>query len=65
MVELQPADPAHLSAVAELWNEACGEDLAISARLVRYNLARGHDHATVGRLALVGETVVGAVMAQR
>ena len=62
LAELQPADPAHLSAVAELWNEACGEDLAISARLVRYNLAPGHDLATVGLLALVGETVVGAVI---
>jgi predicted N-acetyltransferase YhbS len=48
---LDPADPASVRQAAELWNAACGEDLAITEDLVRFNLAGAGATEAAGCLA--------------
>ncbi len=62
----QPVDatnPAHIDAIATLWNAACGPTLAISSRAVRYNLQPVTGGTVVGRLAYHDQTPVGVILA--
>jgi predicted N-acetyltransferase YhbS len=56
------ASPAHAAAIARIWSEACGDDLAISERAAAYNLrpVRGGRHG--GRLANRDGRPVGFVL---
>jgi GNAT superfamily N-acetyltransferase len=38
LVPLDPANPVHVRAVAEIWNFACGDDLALTEHCAAYNL---------------------------
>jgi hypothetical protein len=38
LLPLDPADPAHLRALVEIWNHACGPDLSITASFAAHNL---------------------------
>lgn len=56
------ASPAHAAAIARIWSEACGDDLAISERAAAYNLrpVKGGRHG--GRLAMRDGRPVGFVL---
>mgnify|MGYP000901868928 FL=1 len=38
LVPLEPANPVHVRAIAEIWNVACGDDLAITEHFAAHNL---------------------------
>ncbi len=38
LIPLDPANPAHVRAIVEIWNVACGEGLAITERFAAFNL---------------------------
>ncbi len=56
---LDPAKPAHLSAVVSIWNAACGRDLAITPRLAAYNLQPAMAEIQAGCIAVDRVTAVG------
>ncbi|MFN8494946.1 MAG: GNAT family N-acetyltransferase [Caldilineaceae bacterium] len=60
---LNVADAAQIDALATIWNEACGEALAISSKAVRYNVQPVSGGTVVGRLAYQGEQPVGFILA--
>lgn len=65
-MRLQPFDPHqahHVEAVATAWNQACGPDLAIDPAFVAYNTRPATGGVQAGRLALVGDTVAGFILA--
>lgn len=61
--EFNVADAAQIDAMATIWNEACGEALAISSKAMHYNVQPVSDGAVVGRLAYHGEQPVGFILA--
>jgi GNAT superfamily N-acetyltransferase len=64
--EFQPIDinnPTHVQTVVQLWNAACGEDLAISPRLAAYNLRPSVGGDQGAWFATVGGQPVGFVSA--
>lgn len=65
-MQLQPFNPAdgtRSTAIAALWNAACGPDLAISPALVAYNTQPATGSLQAGRLALIGDQPAGFVLA--
>lgn len=56
-------DERHLSAAVDLWNAACGSDLAISLAGVRYNTRPSTGAQQAGRLAFIDNQPVGFVLA--
>ena len=38
LIPLDPANPVHVRAIAEIWNVACGDDLAITEHFAAFNL---------------------------
>jgi GNAT superfamily N-acetyltransferase len=61
---LEPFDPAvqvQVDAAVAIWNAACGEDLAVSPRFVRYNLRPATGARNAARLALQEGRPVGWV----
>lgn len=50
-------------AVATIWNAACGSDLSISERFVRYNTTPSNGVIQIGRLAYLDGEPVGFVLA--
>jgi predicted N-acetyltransferase YhbS len=63
VVPLNPAEPGHIAAVAAIWNAACGPELAITERVVRYNLQPSTGGVQAGRLALIADRPAGFVLA--
>jgi predicted N-acetyltransferase YhbS len=57
-----PADQSQVQAVAAIWTQACGLELAISARFVRYHLAPATGVMRTGRLAVKDGEPVGFVL---
>ena len=65
-MELQPFDgssPAHVAAATAIWNAACGAELAIGERAVRYNTLPSTGARQEGRLAVEDRRPVGFVLA--
>lgn len=60
---IDSADSTHMQTVTELWNTACGTDLAISPRLAAYNLRPSAGGTQVAWLALHNALPVGFVAA--
>ncbi len=56
---LDPANPAHLSAIVSLWNAACGRDLSITPRFAAYNLQPAQGETQAGRIAVDHGASVG------
>lgn len=54
---------AHLDTAVRCWNEACGQDLAISERFVRFNVQPWRGERRDGRLALLDGAPAGVVLA--
>lgn len=63
LIPLDPADSGHIAAVAAIWNAACGPELAITERVVRYNLHPSTGSVQAGRMALADGRPVGFVLA--
>ena len=63
--QLQPidAEPIHIAAIADLWNAACGPDLAITERFVRFNLQPATGAIQAGQLAVQNGQPAGFVLA--
>jgi predicted N-acetyltransferase YhbS len=59
---LNPTHPATTWQVAELWNAACGQDLAISEHFVRFNLAGASVADVSGCLTMLRGQTVGFVV---
>lgn len=53
----------HLIAAKEIWNEACGAQLALSVPTIRYNSTPSTGVFQAGRFAQIGERLVGFVIA--
>jgi GNAT superfamily N-acetyltransferase len=58
-----PFDPTHIPAATALWNAACGADLAISERAMRYNTLPTTGALQEGCVALADGRPVGFVLA--
>lgn len=56
-------DPAHIDAIATLWNDACGPTLAISSHAVRYNTRPVTGGMVAGQLAYQAEQPIGFILA--
>jgi predicted N-acetyltransferase YhbS len=64
-MRIQPFDPEdvhHAAAVAAIWNQACGADLAVSPAFVAFNTRPATGGVQAGRLAMAGEGVAGFVL---
>jgi predicted N-acetyltransferase YhbS len=65
-MRLAPFDPrnaTHRAALVQMWNAACGDDLALNQRLVTYNIQPTPGVQQVGQLALDSGAPVGFVLA--
>lgn len=60
---LDTDDAGHLSAVAALWNAACGPELAITPGAVRFNTLPTTGAVQAGQLAIAEGQAVGFVLA--
>ena len=56
-------DPAHFAATGAIWNVACGANLAITPRFVKYNSRATTGAVQAGRLAIADDHLVGFVLA--
>lgn len=63
LIALEPARLEHRQAVAEIWNAACGADLASSEQAVAYNLRSAPGLAQQGWLAVDAGWAQGMVIA--
>jgi predicted N-acetyltransferase YhbS len=63
--QLQPIDTesTHDVTITNLWNAACGPDLATTERFVQFNLQPATGSVQAGRLAMQGGQLVGFVLA--
>ena len=65
-IQLIPFDPGsadHVDSAVAIWNQACGSDLAISARFLRYNTTVPAGARQAGSLAVVAGSPAGFVLA--
>lgn len=63
MLPFDPSLPTHLSALVNIWNAACGAELAINPRLVRYNTQPATGAIQAGRIAQHGDAPIGFALA--
>lgn len=63
LIAFDPANPAHVRALVEIWNVACGPELAISERLAAYNLRPSPGVTRRGWLAVADNWAQGVVIA--
>jgi len=63
LLPFAPDDPAHIAAVAQCWEAACGPDLPISERFVRFNAQPWRGESCAGQLALLDGRLVGVALA--
>jgi GNAT superfamily N-acetyltransferase len=61
-LEFNRHDAAHHQALTTIWNAACGGDLSISEKFVRFNVQPGAGSSQAGRIALVDGEPVGALL---
>ena len=57
------ANPAHIEAFTQVWNEACGANLSVSERFVRFNVAPNTGGSQAGQVAFADGQPVGVVLA--
>lgn len=62
-LEFNRRNPAHLQVLAMVWNAACGSDLSISEKLVRFNVETSTGGSQTGRIAFMDGEPVGVVLA--
>jgi len=63
---IHPFDPhlsSHIEAVAAIWNQACGDDLAIAPSFVAFNCQPATGSVQAGWLALMDDAAAGFVLA--
>jgi GNAT superfamily N-acetyltransferase len=58
-----PGDRSHVQAAAAIWTQACGPELAVSPRFVRYHLSPPEGVTRAGRLAVKDGEPIGFVLA--
>jgi predicted N-acetyltransferase YhbS len=61
--DLNPQNPAHLSAIVSIWNDACDNDLAVTPRFIEYNTQPPTGAIQTGRIAMQNDQPVGFVLA--
>jgi GNAT superfamily N-acetyltransferase len=62
---VDPAEPTHIQAITQVWNEACGPNLSISERFVRFNVGPNTGGSQAGLIALEAGRPVGVVLVSR
>ncbi|CAG0937593.1 hypothetical protein TFLX_06538 [Thermoflexales bacterium] len=62
-MRLQPLQLTDAARLVEVWNAACGPDLAITPRLVEFNLRHTPGVFQTGQLAVEGNEAIGFVIA--
>lgn len=62
-VDFDPTDAMHIADVAAMWNEACGPDLEIGERAVRYNTLPPAGARQAGRWVIDDGDAAGFVLA--
>jgi GNAT superfamily N-acetyltransferase len=62
-MRLEIVTPHHIPALVSIWNAACGDDLAISERLMTYNARPATGAIQFGRVAVENDQPVGFVLA--
>ena len=60
---INPQNTVHLTAFVNIWNTACGADLAINLRLTRYNTQPVTGSIQTGQFAKLDDAVVGFALA--
>lgn len=63
LIDLNPQEPAHVTAMSEVWNAASPSDLQLATRLIDFNLRPITGGQQRGQLAHQGEQIVGFVIA--
>jgi GNAT superfamily N-acetyltransferase len=63
LLPLNPADPSHIRALAEIWNVACGPDLPITEHLAAFNLRAAPGLTQAGWLLVDDNWAQGVVLA--
>ena len=63
MQPLEFNNPAHLASIVEIWNAACGDDLAITENFARFNVSGNAGVAQEGRLMMNDDRAIGFVLA--
>ncbi len=56
-------NPSHVNAIVNIWNAACGADLAITPRFVEFNTRASTGAVQAGKIALQNNQPVGFVLA--
>jgi predicted N-acetyltransferase YhbS len=65
-MHIEPYDPrqaSHVEAVAAVWNQACGDDLAIAPAFVAFNSQPATGGTQAGWLVIEGDAAAGFVLA--
>jgi GNAT superfamily N-acetyltransferase len=60
---IRPFSLSDISSVVEIWNSACGANLAISTRFVQYNTQLATGAVQQGRIAIENNVPIGFVLA--
>ena len=63
LLPFEPTNAAHIQAAVRCWDAACGPDLPISERFVRFNVQPWQGERCSGRLAMLDDQLVGFVLA--
>jgi GNAT superfamily N-acetyltransferase len=63
LITFDPSSQSHISSLVDIWNAACGADLAINMRFAQYNTRPVTGAIQAGRLAKRGDRLVGFVLA--
>ncbi len=63
LLPLDSTSSSHISALVDIWNAACGADLAINSRFARYNTQPATGAIQAGQLAQQGDKLIGFVLA--
>ncbi len=63
LLPFEPTNAAHIQAAVRCWDAACGADLPISERFVRFNVQPWQGERCAGQLALLDDQPVGFVLA--
>lgn len=63
LVPFERDNRQHLNALVNIWNAACGPDLAINLRLAEYNTQLATGAIQAGQVAFIADEAVGIVLA--
>ncbi len=63
LADFDPTNSAHIAALVNLWNAACGAGLALTPRLLEFNTRPPMGAVQAGRVALLNDQPIGFALA--